>query len=260
MNPGSMDHYFLGQADLRKGITAELQRKARSHFDRALDLDPDNVGALVMRAWVDLTVATQLRSEDSQERYRSAEADLSKALRLRPETADAHVALGLLRLRTNRADQGIAECERGLAIDPNHPHAHALIGVGKTLTGRYEETEAHVLEALRISPRDQRAGMWLLIAGGAKLLAGDEEEAVARLSRSIDLDPNEPMRHFYLAAASARLGRVKEARDAAREGLGLNPGFTIARDRAARPSDHPAFLAGYERIYEGMRLAGIPEG
>jgi TolB-like protein/class 3 adenylate cyclase/Tfp pilus assembly protein PilF len=258
-SPDSMDHYFLGQAHLKKGITAEHQHKARSHFDRALHLDPENVGALVMRAWVDLTVATHLHSEDRSERHRSAEADLSKALSLRPETADAHVALGFLRLQTNRADQGIAECERGLAIDPNHPHAHALIGVGKTFTGRYEETEAHVREALRISPQDRRAGMWLLIAAGAKLLAGHEQEAIERLSRSIELDPNEPMRHFYLAAASARLGRMKEARDAVRVGLGLNPGFTIARDRAARPSDHPVFLAGYERIYEGMRLAGVPE-
>src|SRR3984957_10324137 len=50
INPDSMDHYFLGQAHLKKGMTAEHQHKARSHFDRALDLDPDNVGALVMRA------------------------------------------------------------------------------------------------------------------------------------------------------------------------------------------------------------------
>ena len=259
INPDSMDHYFLGQAHFKKGITAEHQHKARSHFDRALDLDPDNVGALVMRAWVDLTVATHLHSEDRPERYRSAEADLSRALSLRPETADAPIALGLLRLRTNRADQGIAECERGLAIDPNHPHAHALIGVGKTLTGRYEETEAHVLEALRISPRDRRAGMWWLIAAGAKLLAGHDEEAVARLNRSIELDPNEPMRHFHLAAALAHLGRMEEAHEATRVGLELNPGFTIALDRAARPSDHPVFLASRERVYEGMRLAGVPE-
>ena len=48
-----MDHYFLGQAHLKKGITDEHQHKARSHFDRALDFDPDNsIGALVMRAWV----------------------------------------------------------------------------------------------------------------------------------------------------------------------------------------------------------------
>jgi tetratricopeptide (TPR) repeat protein len=254
-----MDHYFLGQAHLKKGITDEHQHKARSHFDRALDLDPDNVGALVMRAWVDLTVAIHLHSENRPERFRSAEADLGKALRLRPETADAHVALGLLRLQMNRADQGIAECERGLAIDRNHPHAHALIGVGKTLTGRYEETEAHVLEALRISPHDRRAGMWSMIAAVAKLLAGHDKEAVAWLSRSIELDPNEPMRHLYLAAALAHLGRMEEAREAARAGLELNPGFTIAWDRAASPSDHPVYLASRERMYEGMRMAGVPE-
>ena len=260
INPDSMDHYFLGQAHLKKGITAEHQHKARSHFDRALDLDPDNVGALVMRAWVDLAVAIHLRTEDSRERFRSAEADLGKALRVRPETADAHVALGLLRLHTNRAEQGIAECERGLAIDRNHPHAHALIGVGKTLTGRYEETEAHVLEALRISPHDRRAGMWLMIAATAKLWAGRDEEAVARLSQSIKLDPNEPMRHIYLAAALACLGRVGEAREAARVGLELNPGFTIARDRADTYSDYPVFLASRDRVHEGMRMAGVPDG
>jgi TolB-like protein/Tfp pilus assembly protein PilF len=260
INPDSMDHYFLGLANLRKGITAEHQHKARSHLDRALDLDSENVDALVMRAWVDLTVATHLHSDDRSERLRFAEADLGKALRLRPETADAHVALGLLRLQTNRADQGIAECERGLAIDRNHPHAHALIGVGKNLTGRCEETEAHVLEAFRISPHDRRAGMWLMIAGTAKLWAGHDEEALTRLSRSIELDPNEPMRHFYFAAASALLGRMEEAREAARAGLELNPSFTIRWDRAARVSDHPVFLASRERVHEGMRLAGIPEG
>ena len=260
VNPDSMDHYFLGQAHLKKGITAEHQHKARSHFDRALDLDPENVGALVMRAWVDLTVAVHLYTEDRPERLRSAEADLGKALRLRPETADAHIALGLLRLNTNRVDQGVAECERGLAIDRNHPHAHALIGVGKNLTGRYEETEVHVLEALRISPHDRRAGMWSMIAAVAKLLAGHDKEAVAWLSRSIELDPNEPMRHLYLAAALAHLGHMEEAREAARAGLELNPSFTIAWHRAARPSDHPVFLASRERVHEGMRLAGVPEG
>jgi TolB-like protein/class 3 adenylate cyclase/Flp pilus assembly protein TadD len=260
INPDSMDHYFLGLANLRKGITAEHQHKARCHFERSLDLEPDNVDALVMRAWVDLTVAIHLPFEDRPERFRSAEADLGKALRLRPETADAHVALGLLRLQMSRVDQGIAEFERALAIDRNHPHAHALIGVGKTRTGRYEETEAHVLEALRISPHDRRAGMWLMIAAAAKLWAGHYEAAVARLSRSIELDSNEPMRHFYFAAASALLGRVDEAREAARAGLKLNPGFTIAWDRAATPSDHPVFLASRERVHEGMRLAGVPEG
>jgi tetratricopeptide (TPR) repeat protein len=101
--------------------------------------------------------------------------------------------------------------------------------------------------------------MWMMIAGSAKLWAGHDEKAVARLSRSIELDPNEPMRHFYLAAALAHIGRMEEAREAARMGLELNPGFTIAWYRAARPSDHPVFLESRERAHEGMRLAGVPE-
>jgi hypothetical protein len=56
-NPDSMDHYFLGLAVFNKGATAEVLDKARSHFDRALDLDPDNVEALVQRAWVDVNLS-----------------------------------------------------------------------------------------------------------------------------------------------------------------------------------------------------------
>ncbi len=48
--------------------------------------------------------------------------------------------------------------------------------------------------------------------------------------------------------------------EAATAGLALNPGFTIRRFRASQPSDNPTFLAGRERLYSGMRLAGVPEG
>ena len=49
---------------------------------------------------------------------------------------------------TNRAAQGIAECERALALDPNFADAHAIIGLAKIVIGRFEETEAHVQEAI----------------------------------------------------------------------------------------------------------------
>jgi hypothetical protein len=34
----------------------------------------------------------------------------------------------------------------------------------------------------------------------------------------------------------------------------------IRRFRAGVSSDHPAYLAGRERMYDGMRKAGVPEG
>ena len=67
------------------------------------------------------------------------------------------------------------------------------------------------------------------------------------------------MPHLWLAAALARLDRLEEARDAARAGLELNQGFTIARLRSSAFSDNPVYLAGRERVYEGMRKAGLPE-
>lgn len=37
------------------------------------------------------------------------------------------------------------------------------------------------------------------------------------------------------------------------------PGVTLSRIRATEPSDDPAFRKQRERVYEGLRRAGIPE-
>ena len=99
-----------------------------------------------------------------------------------------------------------------------------------------------------------------MIVGIAKLQLGADAEAVAWLRRSIEANRNHPLAHFYLAAALALLGALDEARAAAQAGLALNPSFTIRRFRANASSDNPTYLAGRERIYEGMRMAGVPEG
>jgi TolB-like protein len=253
-NPDSMDHYFLGLAALNKGQTADLLDKARSYFDRALDLDSDNVDALVGRAWVDLTFIINWLSEDRQKQLRFAEADVSKAFKLRPDDANAHCAMGVLRILSNRADQGIAECERALEIDRNLASAQWGIGLAKYLIGRNEETEAPVVEALRISPRDTYAGNWSVAVGFAKLGSESDEEAVTWLTRSIELNPSLPASRFLLAAALAPIGRLEEARAAARSGLELNASFTIARFRSQTFSRHPLYLAGRERMYERLAV------
>jgi tetratricopeptide (TPR) repeat protein len=161
---------------------------------------------------------------------------------------------------SNRGVQGIAECERALAIDRNLADAHAMIGMAKNHAGRNQETEAHVLEAFRISPRDTWVDIWAAIAGFAKLGLGRDDEAVAWLNRSTNQNPNFPTPHLWLAAALAHLGRLEDARDAARAGLALNPTFTVTRFRSLAFSDNPIYLATRERLYAGLRLAGVPEG
>ena len=74
-------------------------------------------------------------------------------------------------------------------------------------------------------------------------------------------EPKLSAAYFYLAAALAQLGRLDEARSAVKAGLALNPTYAVSRARAAWSgvSDDPTYLAGLERILEGMRKAGVPE-
>jgi tetratricopeptide (TPR) repeat protein len=170
------------------------------------------------------------------------------------------MALGVTYILTNRAMQGIAECEQTLTLDRNFAEAHAMIGWGKFSLGRAAETEGHVLEALRLSPRDIFAFRWMAFAGIAKLLLGADAQAVAWLHRSIEANRNLPMAHFHLAAGLALLGSLDEARAAAQAGLALYPNFTLSRFRAGANSSNPTFLTQRERIFEGMGLSGLPEG
>jgi hypothetical protein len=67
-----------------------------------------------------------------------------------------------------------------------------------------------------------------------------------------------PAAHFLLAAALGLLGALDEARTTAKAGLALNPSFSIRRYRTNIPNN-PVYLAGRERVYKGLRIAGVPE-
>jgi Flp pilus assembly protein TadD len=98
-------------------------------------------------------------------------------------------------------------------------------------------------------------------AGIAKLHLGSWEQAAAWFRRPIEANRNSPQAYLSLAAALAQLGRLDEARSAAKAGLALDPAFSISRARAASTarSDDPTYLAQLEPIFEGMRKAGVPE-
>jgi TolB-like protein/class 3 adenylate cyclase len=254
--PDSMDLYFQGMASANKGMTPENMAQAHSYFQHALALDPGNIEALVGIASVDFVSVGTFLSDDRPARAAAAEAVLTKVLSLAPNHAVAQHLLGGVCIYTNRAPEGIAKCGHALALDRNLAAAHSLIGLATT--GRAQETEGHVLEALRLSPRDTLAHGWMLTAGAAKLYLGRDEEAVAWLRRAIETNRNFPLAHFLLAASWAHLGQMSEARAATKAGLALDPTFTIRRFRTGASSDNPTYLSQRERVYEGMRKAGVP--
>jgi TolB-like protein/class 3 adenylate cyclase len=259
--PDSMDLYFQGLACFNKSVTPENVAQARSFFDCALAADPDNVDALVGTARADVREGAHSFVTNPMAAFAAAEAKLTKALSAVPDHARGHMMLGFVYIFTKRAAQGIAECEHALELDRNLAAAHSAIGLGRILIGRAEETEAHIGEALRLSPRDILAYIWMTYAGIAKLYLGSCEQAVARFRRTIETNRNYPLAHFHLAAALAELGRLDEAHSAVKAGLTLNPAFAISRARAnwTAMSDKPTYLAQIERVLEGMRKAGVPE-
>jgi TolB-like protein len=259
-NPDSMDLVFQGHAAFNRGFSPDLLAKARGFFASALEVDPGNVEALVGLGRADTLVASLFMTDDSRSLWAAAEATLTKALTLAPNHALAHRAMGTLLGETYRAERGIEELDRALAIDPNMAMAHGNKGLAKVYIGRAEETEAHVQEALRLSPRDTFVWFWLFFAGMAQSYLGGDEAATWRLRKSIDVNRNNFWVSFYLAVSLAHLGRLDEARREVKAGLADNPRFTIKRYLAAACSDNAVYLAQRERIIEGMRLAGVPEG
>ena len=256
----AMDLFFQGVASLYKGITPAHMLQAQTFFERALALDPENADVLVGSLAVDLARGLHFFTDDGAPLIEAAGAKLNRVLSMAPEHAPAHMFMGLLLSATKRATQGIAECERALALDRNLANAHAFIGWAKHLLGRGIETERHVNEALRLSPRDIMAYSWMSYVGSAKMQLEAYDEAVAWFRRSNEANPNYPATLFGLAAALAKAGELSEARSATKSGLALLPEFTIRRVRARNPSDNPTYLAAREHTYEGMRLAGVPEG
>jgi TolB-like protein/class 3 adenylate cyclase/tetratricopeptide (TPR) repeat protein len=261
LHPDALDLVFQGKASLDKGLTPDYVAQARGFFQQALALDPQNVEAMVGLAGVDVALGAALMTDDPSARFAAAEKTLTKVLSLAPNNALAHAFLGIVQMCTKRVVQGIAECQQSLALERNSAFAHALIGFAKYLLGQGEETEAHINEAFRLSPRDTRAHQWMVWVGAAKLQLDQDAEAVVWLRRGLEANRNYTNAHFYLAAALARLGGLDDARVAVQAGLALDPAFTIRRLIASNSlSDNPTFLAGRERIIEGMRMAGVPEG
>jgi hypothetical protein len=75
------------------------------------------------------------------------------------------------------------------------------------------------------------------------------------------MDPATPtaLQHAYFVSALALAGRPAEARAALADFRKAKPSATIARVRAAALSTEAAFVSQQEHLYEGLRIAGLPE-
>ena len=201
-------------------------------------------------------------TDDWSARLAAAETTITKALSLAPNHALAHLVLGAVLIFTNRAAQGMAECEQALALDRNLAGAHALIGPPSFFLA---EAQKPKLTSTRHSA-SLLATSWP--TGGFCLSAAPRGSSMPM-----------PKQSSGCVGASTQteiiLSRILFSRLAWRgSGSWMKRGLTCKRDlRSIQVSPSAAIVtlpvrgATIRRTVpdanasiEGMRLAGVPEG
>jgi TolB-like protein len=255
----SFDHTLHGWAAWNHHLSLEAARTARGFFEAALDLDPDNVGALLGCANAHMWEVNMYASDDRAGQIRAAEAAVIRVLARAPDNAEAHVTYGTVLFAQRAPERALREFEFASSLDGNLASAHAYRGLMKFFLGRAEETRGHVAQAMRLSPRDPQLFHWHFFNGIADLYLARVVRALESLRKSVEINPNWGLSQFVLAGALALAGLLDNAAEVCALAGRLAPNFTIAKFRAEAVSDNPVYLAQRERLYEGLRLAGAPE-
>ena len=219
--PASMDLYFQGMAWVNKGLRPDWLHQARSCFEKARAIDQSNLEALIGIGLVDTLRGVACAGDNPAGALELAESLLTDALSSAPDHAWAHCLMAAVLISSRRAERGIMECERALGLNPSLASAHAMLGLAKYLLGQGEETESHVEEALRLSPLDTFAYLWMLFAGVAAIQIEEYDKAVEWLRRSIDTNPNSPWAYFHLGPHCSCLARRRK------RGRKRKPGFCL---------------------------------
>jgi tetratricopeptide (TPR) repeat protein len=243
--------------------------EARRWFDRALLADPSNASALAGSAYAivadNIRATTQhrdpLTSAAMREQLRQADELATRAVARAPDWPRAWFCRGYVRQWQQRFDAALTAYERALSLDPCDAESLAYAGHVHFLLGRIEEMRGPLQHALALRPRDRGVGLWHHFLGQYDFWHGRDELAIPYFVRASDLCPSLVYPVVFLASAQAHTGRIAEARrtlDAWCEAMG---GFDITIDglRARVFSDNATYLACHERLYRGLRLAGIAE-
>ena len=253
LQPGLADggalHLFLGRT------ARELGRfeAAAEHFQRAAELDPDNVEPLLDLAGVRrsqqrdreaealLARARELRPRDPAALHTVAEALRTQGrveqsipgyravLELDPQFAPSHAALGIALYQMQRFRAGLDSMQRALELDPELPVAaslHLFMGRAWAALGDAEAAAEQYERTLRIEPRNQDA---LDLLAMAHFGQRRYEDALALYRKLLEINPDSALTHSNVGAALLHLRRPQEALQSIERALALDPDLEIAR-------------------------------
>ena len=229
--------YLQGRYNANKGTIAGY-KNAIEYYQRAIAQDPDYA-----LAYAGLADANLLLGSYWVEAITDAKAAAVQALALDPSLAEAHVAMGHIKLwldwdwpaaeaefrqglslnpasaiahnqfamylaTIGRVPDAIQEVRRALDLDSLSPIVNADLGWYLFFDGQLSPAIEQFRRTLELDPNSVSARRGLGVALGA---AGDHGSAVSELRRALVLSENSPVVLGHLGAALAAQGRRADA-------------------------------------------------
>ena len=194
-------------AFLDRGIQFAMQgdyAKAITDFTEALRLNPDLVGAYILRGRARVASAAQVSgveagfgglitstpsqiTEQQRQVYDQAIADFTSAIRLDPNNAVAYRERGRAAMNKGDRDAAYADYNQALRLNPNDPRTYNNRGNVHRDRGNLDQALADFNQAIRL---DSNYAVAYLNRGIAHRARGNLDQAIADYTQAIRLNPN----------------------------------------------------------------------
>jgi eukaryotic-like serine/threonine-protein kinase len=188
--------------------STEGLRQAIERFERAVELDPGF--ALAYAELADCYSLLNWYVEPAPPgAWKQAKQAALKAVEANPELAEAHAALGFVRLHYDRDwDDAERELRKAIKLRPSNQVAHRWYAYSLSAMGRHDEAFAEIQRAREISPQSpvMQTGVANVLFLGSRF-----DDAIAQCRKALELDPGAVAAHTVLRWAYEKKGMHNEA-------------------------------------------------
>jgi len=251
-NPRAYNQLLLGKHHFYRFESREENLKARSYFEKAVELDPGFTMAHAMLAWTYAFEAMNGWTDDRSASLQQAERIATHTIELDPSLPLAYYVRGLSYREQHEYVKALVEAQRAIEYGPNDANGHVLLATLLYYAGRPEEGLARIQQAMQINPHHPYNYHFHL--GQAYFVLHRYREAIDTFNRGLSSNPGSERMRVWLAAALAQSGDIEAAKWEGEQIMAANRAFSIQRMTQAFPFSNPADM---EHFIDGLRLAGL---